>query len=73
MDSDDPEVQADREERLEETMKSRAWMLKIARDAAIRGDGICGALFALEGLAAGYYLGLDSDSDDSDLEDAAPF
>jgi hypothetical protein len=48
---------------------SRRWFHERARDAAMRGDGICGALFALEQLAEPFFLGQDHDEDEQDFED----
>ncbi len=40
-----------------DTIKNRKAMLDAARDAAIGGDPICGAMFALESLARGVHGG----------------
>jgi hypothetical protein len=52
----------------EETIKNRRIALEMTNKAAMRGHGICAALFALESFAAPFYLGLDEDPDDSDLD-----
>ncbi len=53
---------------IEETMNNRRIAREAANDAASRGDPIAGQLEALEFLAAPYYLGLDSDENDEDLD-----
>ena len=60
----DPEKLA----QIDETMRNREIARKIASDAASKGDPIAGALAALENIAAPFYLGIDSDEDDSDLD-----
>jgi hypothetical protein len=64
-----PEPEDGNEQDLEAVAKSRRWWRERARDAAMRGNGICGALFALEALAEPFFLGLDSDPDESDFDD----
>ncbi len=53
---------------LGETSRNRAIARKRANDAASRGDPIAGAMEALEALAEPFYLGLDSDANDEDLD-----
>lgn len=58
---------------LEEAIANRKAARQMAIDAAIQGDGICGALFALESLAEPFYLGLDYSDDIPDEDDCRPY
>jgi hypothetical protein len=53
---------------LDETMRNRKAAMEMAREAAFRGDPLAGSLFALEHLAEPFFLGVDEDPDDSDLD-----
>lgn len=59
---------------LEEAIANRKIALEMARNAASRGDGVCGGLFALESAAHAAGLGFlattaqDYDDDDEDID-----
>lgn len=53
---------------VEDTMKNREAAVRMARDAAARGDSLAGMLSELERSAAPFFLGIDEDPDDSDMD-----
>ena len=55
-------------EHIDETMKNRSIARRMVNDAASAGHPLAGAVEALENLAASYYLGLDADENDEDLD-----
>lgn len=52
----------------EETLANRRVAIQMAREAALRGDPLAGSLAALELMAEPFFLGIDEDEDDSDLD-----
>lgn len=52
----------------EDIVKARKVAMDMACDAAFRGDSLAGSLMALEHYAEPYFLGLDEDEDDSDMD-----
>lgn len=60
----DPEL----EERINETLRARKAAVKMAREEASQGDPLAGMLSNLELLASPFFLGIDEDADDSDLD-----
>lgn len=57
-----------RDEDAEETICNRKIAVRMAREAAGRGDSLAGMLSELERSAAPFFLGLDEDPDDSDMD-----
>lgn len=55
-------------EEIDEIMRNREIARKLASDAASRGESIPGMLAELENLAAPFFLGVESDPDDSDMD-----
>jgi hypothetical protein len=55
-------------EDIEEIMQARKIAMDMVRDAALRGDPEAGSLLALEALAEPFFLGVDEDPDDSDMD-----
>ena len=59
---------SEQEEFIEETMQARKNAVFLYRLAASRGDSLAGMLANLEGLASPFFLGIDEDGDDSDMD-----
>lgn len=64
-----PEPEDGSEPDVEAMAAARRFWHKKALDAAFAGDPLAGSLMALEQVAEPYFLGLDYDPDDSDLQD----
>lgn len=58
---------------LEEAIQSRKDARELAREAAMKGDTICGAYFALRDLPLAAFLDDLYDYDDDDSDDIRPF
>ena len=59
---------SEQEEFIEETIQARKNAVFLYRLAASRGDSLAGMLANLEGLTSPFFLGIDEDGDDSDME-----
>lgn len=55
-------------EGLDETIEARKKAVTLARDAASQGNTIAGMLSEIERLAEPFFLGLETDPDDSDMD-----
>lgn len=64
----EPEPEDGCEPDVEARASSRCWFMEQANIAAHRGNGIAGALFALEHSAQSFFLGMDYDDDEEDLD-----
>jgi hypothetical protein len=53
---------------IDDIMRNRRIAREAVNRAASRGDKLCGMLEALEHLAQPFFLGVDEDPDDSDLQ-----
>lgn len=56
------------EEHFDDVEESRRVAVQMTTDAAFQGNSLAGSLMALELLAEPFYLGLDTDPDDSDMD-----
>lgn len=55
-------------ENIDDTMQNRRLARRMVNEAASKGNPIAGMLEALESLAAPFFLGVDEDPDDSDMD-----